>query len=76
MCEVSCSVQLQLAQGGLQEYAFGSFTSTPAVYTKKCIQKSVYKKVYTVNQEIFIHVFLVLVIFMVFNFSFLYWNLM
>ena len=35
MCEVSCSVQL--AQGGLQEYAFGSFTSTPAVYTKKCI---------------------------------------
>ena len=31
---------------------------------------------YTVNQEIFIQDFLVFVIFMVFNFSFLYRNLM
>ena len=32
--------------------------------------------VYTVIQEIFIQDFFVFVIFMVFNFSFLYWNLM
>ena len=33
------------------------------------------KKTLTVNQEKFIQDFFVLVIFMVFNFSFLYWNL-